>query len=372
MKVLFVVNGDARSSRPWSGVPNHLLVEMVSRGIGVVNVDMSRVWHLRWPRILYNRIFRKVIRRWRNVPYEATRLCIEQTNKWLRKVAKHHADCDLALITSFCIDCTGVSLPCILVHDWTIGYARGILHGIRLSPFEEEAERNQLAALRTASKVVTFYPRVLDYLKSNNLTNVHFICNPIDTELGINALKRGHAASTSRHILVVGGNFYRENLEYVLEAADSLEDSGIVVDVVGQAKARYRPKYVKVNFFGYLDKTNPQQHKMYYDVLTNARCLVNVKKGWGGGSSIAEALCAGVPVICGDYADIVALYGEVARFGCYCEPGNIRMLADKLKVLLALEETAYVEMCFYAHCLVKDDTYHRFVDRWLVLDGAVR
>lgn len=103
MKVLFVVNGDARSSRPWSGVPNHLLVEMVSRGIGVVNVDMSRVWHLRWPRILYNRIFRKVIRRWRNVPYEATRLCIEQTNKWLRKVAKHHADCDLALITSFAL-----------------------------------------------------------------------------------------------------------------------------------------------------------------------------------------------------------------------------------------------------------------------------
>ena len=78
---------------------------------------------------------------------------------------------------------------------------------------------------------------------------------------------------------------------------------------------------------------------------------------------------AGLPVICGNYADIVALYGEEARFGAYCEPGNVQMLTEKLRWLLSRKGSEYVEMCHAAHDLVKNDTYRRLVSEALDLDG---
>ena len=369
MKVLFVVNGDARTTRPWSGVPYRILREMESMGIEVVNVDMSQVWHLKWPRILYNRVIRKIVRRWRNIPYEATLCCMWQTNRWLRRVVRRHADCDLVLITSFCVDCSGVALPCVLLHDWTVGYARKVQHGNTLSRAEANAENNQLSALGTATKAVTLYPCVVAYLKAFGLSNVDFVCNPVNADWATDVPGRAHRALRGKRILVVGGRFYRDNLEYVLEAADALGDSSVTVDVVGASETRYSPRHARVRFHGYLNRSDEGQRKRYEELFSTARCLVNIKKGWGGGSSIAEAMYAGLPVICGNYADIVALYGEEARFGAYCEPGNVQMLTEKLRWLLSRKGSEYVEMCHAAHDLVKNDTYRRLVSEALDLDG---
>lgn len=373
MKVLFITkDGDARSVRSWSGVPFRILRELEALGAEVVCKDMAEVWHLKWTRVLFNRVIRKIVCPWREIPYEATRCSMWQTNRWLRRETRRCADFDLAIITSFSMNCTGSSLPCILIHDWTFGYRRKCLHGHNLSAAERRAENNQLQALRSAYKVVTLYPRVLDYLKGFGVDNASFICNPLNVDRQIDESEiaaRAHRGARSKHFLFIGGNAYRNSLECILEAADSLGDDSVVVDVIGQTEAHYQMKCAQVNFHGYLNRDSEGQRQVYDEIFASARYLINVRKGWGGGASIAEALYVGVPVICGAYADIQALYGEDCRFGSYCEQENVKMLAEKLREGMALDEKSYVEMCLFAHNLVKDDTYRHFVASVLALKG---
>lgn len=287
MKVLFITkDGDARSVRSWSGVPFRILRELEALGAEVVCRDMAEVWFLKWPRILFNRVIRKMVRPWREIPYEATKCYMWHANRWLRRETRRHADFDMAFITSFSINCTGASLPCILIHDWTFGYRRKHLHGHCLSAAERRAEDNQLRALRSAQRVITLYPRVLDYLKGCGVDNAAFICNPINVDQKIDEseiLSRVHRGAHSKHILFVGGNAYRNSMESILEAADSLGDADIVVDVIGQTSAHYQMKCALANFYGFLDHDDKEQRKTYDEVFASARCLVNVRKGWGGG-----------------------------------------------------------------------------------------
>lgn len=362
MRVFFVVNGDANSTNPWSGVPNRLLKEMAALGHEVVNFDLSEVWYVKWPRILFNRVIRYIVRPWVNIPYETTALCIKTVNFCLRhNVPK---DVDLVLATSFCIDCTGVGKRCILFHDWTVGYARSRLHGHPLSHAEQRAEANQFAALRTADKVVTLYPQVLHYLKEENqVGNAEYICNPINIVGSLDRQKRSEQAPTSRHFLTIGGNFYRDNIEYVIQAADALEDSTVEVDVIGRTSAETQPKYCKVNFWGFLDRSDPVQCEKYYEIIARAKALVNIKKGWGGASTISESMYWGIPVIIAPYPEILTMYGDIGQYGFACEAGNVQELTQLIRDVLELDNEGYNKLCDSAYKIVRNDTYKHFMER---------
>lgn len=364
MRVFFVVNGDANSTKPWSGVPNRLLKEMMALGHEVVNFDLSEVWYVKWPRILFNRVIRYIVRPWVNIPYETTALCIKTVNFCLRhNVPK---DVDVVLATSFCIDCTGLGKRCILFHDWTVGYARCRLHGHPLSRAEEKAECNQIRALATADKVVTLYPQVLAYLKdSRGLKNAQYICNPINVVGSLDREERKVQSKTSRHFLTIGGNFYRDNIEYVIQAADALEDTSVEVDVIGRTSAETQPKYCKVNFWGFLDRANPEQCRKYYEITAQARALVNIKKGWGGASTISESMYWGIPVVIAPYPEIQAMYGDVARYGFACEAGNVSKLTVRMREMLDMDAPRYEALCADAYGIVKNDTYDQFMKRLL-------
>lgn len=369
MKILFVVNGDAETTVPWSGVPKRILDEMRRQGHEVVNFNLAEVPYFKWPRILFNRVIRRVIRSWINIPFETTRLSMWLCGIWLRRMVSQNLDADLMLATSFCLDCEGLPVKSILLHDWTVGYARMRLHGHALSVPETRVERNQLRALGTATKVVTLYPLVRDYLaKENGLQNVEYICNPINVIKQLDVAGRTASACSARRFLAIGGNFYRDNIECVIQAADALGDDTVVVDVIGRSSAETVPKHIKVNFHGFLNRADHEQCKRYYDVVAEARALINVKHGWGGASTISESMLQGLPVIIARYPEIEAMYGvEDGQYGYFCKPMDVPDLTDKMRFMLAMSDRDYAAMCQRAHAIVKDDTYDKFMGRLLAI-----
>lgn len=372
MNVVLISVGDARASGTWSGVPKRVYEELRRRGHNVVPADITKdfLWH--WCGAVFNRIVRSVYCPWKRVAFCNTRLGLFLSRRFLRRTLNRCSHIDLIFATTFSIDCSTIDIPCILLHDWTEGYA--ILRtGSRMNSCELRSESNQLKVIKSAQMSIAIYPESCNYLKGllgpKNQHKICYVCNPINTDSLSNQWinDRLHEGVNSRRVLVVGGFWYQRNVECVIKAADLLGYDDVVVDVIGRTCAEAKPKHCKVNFYGYLNKDIPEQKATYMELFKKARCLVNVKKTWGGGSSVAEAMYDYIPIIVGRYPEFVSMYGEEG-FGYYCREEDISALSELLRRIFALDESSYVQLCKSAHALVENDTYERLMT--VVLKGV--
>lgn len=266
-----------------------------------------------------------------------------------------------------------------MLHDWTEGY--GLLkNGARtLNRFEKQSELNQLDLITSCDLSVVLYPKSRDYLVDvcgkQYSNKIRYICNPVNAQPYTKEEIQNRMAHCSTkdetiHLLVVGGSWYQQNVEYVIQAADKLRNPKIVVDVVGRNSAATKPEYCKVIFHGYLSKDNAKERELYDSLFMKAKCLVNIRLGWGAGSSAAEAMYKYLPVIIGKYPDIVAMYGDAeGRFGFYCTPGDVDELAVQLRKLIEMPPVEYAKLCESAHEITCNDTYQRLVQEILDFVG---
>ncbi len=322
---------------------------------------MSEVKWIKVPRILFNRIVRKIWRPWRWVAFETTGLGIALQSRWLQSVVRKHPECDKVLVFSYCVDAKGIDKPVILIHDWTNGYLQQLFHCRPMTAAEKAGDARQFAAMRSAAKVVSLYPNAAEYMRAAVGDKVKFYCNPINTDEVPDVEASIAGGLHSKHILLVGGSTYQSNVECVVKAANLIGDPEIVIDVVGVFSSKTQPSGYRVNFHGYLNKAIPEQKETYDRLFRDARCFVNVRKGWGGGSSVAEALYRGVPIIVGNYADIVGLYGDDGVFGYYCDQEDVTFLKAKLENMLALSPQCYRIMSEAAHNAALGSSYVDFV-----------
>ena len=361
MRIGLMAIGDPTKAGTWSGVPFRILCQLERKCHDVIPLDLASdfLWH--WCGVFFNRILRRIVPMWNRVAFCNTRMGLLLSSRWLKKMSRQLGPFDILFSTSFSVDFRDLSCPCILLHDWTEGYA--ILRtGGQLNCAEEVSERNQLDLIKRACLVVALYPKACEYLINNIgkgfASKIRFICNPVNASPLTPEEVELRLASRSKRILVVGGAWYQENVEYVIQAADALHDAEIVVDVVGRESAKTVPRFCNVNFYGYLDKDKPDEMAKYKLLFLGARCLVNIRKGWGAGSSIAEAMFGYVPVIVGRYSDIEAMYGEAeGRFGFYCQEGNVAELSRILRRVIDLDDDQYRNLCVSAHNVCRNDTY---------------
>lgn len=359
-KILLVATGVLRNPLTWSGVPLRLLEEFERVGYEVVYADMSRVPYIKLPRILFNRVIRRVVKKWRTITFETTRLGLALQSFWFRRLAARHADVERIVACSFCLDAGGIAQPVTLVQDWPNGYMQQMFARREMTAEERAGDERQFVAMKAARDIVSLYPLGARYLREHGLAQARFICNPINVR-GLEKFRLGDG-SGSRHVLLVGGESYQENVDCTIRALNRLGDSSIVLDVVGVTSSPVESTAATVRFYGYLDRSNSSQLATYNALYDQARCVVNVRGGWGGGSSIAEALYRGKPIVVGDYAEIKALYGvESGRFGYYCRQVDEVDLAEKLRLMFSLDEKRYLQMCRAAYETAKNDTFERFV-----------
>lgn len=370
VKIALIAVGDPCRSTTWSGVPSNLVRELEQEGHEVFPLDISAdfAWH--WCGVVFNRVLRKIYKPWQRVHFCNTKFALWLSRRWLKREIKRIDGVDIVFSTSFSVDLRRTGVPSVMLHDWTEGY--GIIRSgaATLNICETRSEQNQLDLITSCDLVVVLYPKSMEYLAGmckGHSDRIKYICNPVNalplTEAYLaERMARCSVASEEVHLLVVGGAWYQQNVEYVIQAADQLCNDNIVVDVVGRNSAATRPKYCKVVFHGYLNKDNEEEHQKYDSLFMNAKCLINIRLGWGAGSSAAEAMYKCVPVIIGKYPDIESMYGEAeGRFGLYCRPGDVDDLAAQLRKLLSMPPPMYIKLCQSAHEITKNDTYQNLV-----------
>ena len=360
MNILVVASGNPESTSTWSGVPCRVVSELRRQGHCVVCGDFSNVWWIKPLRVAYNQFLCRHFLVFKCKSFMATRIGILLNSLWLKCMLRRRKDIDLVVAMSFCFNGKSLGKPLVLVHDWTIGYLRALFGDREIGPEDVNIDAPAFDAMRYAKKVVSLYPKSAEYMKSHIGECVSYICNPINVDTYADMGARIDAARDSRHILVVGGSVYRRNVETVLMAADKLGISDVIVDVVGCSDVSYKPVNATVRFHGYLDRTKPNDGQLYDYLFMSARCFVNVRKGWCGGSSVAEALYRGVPVVVSRNPEIECLYGGCPAVSLV-EPENVAALAERLKVLFSMGRSEYEAICRAAHERTKNDTYGNFV-----------
>lgn len=374
LRIALLAVGDPCRSTTWSGVPSNLVRELRHEGHEVYPLDISAdfIWH--WCGVAFNRVLRKIYKPWQRVHFCNTKFALWLSRRWLKREIDRVGGVDMVFSTSFSVDLRDASVPTVMLHDWTEGY--GILRSgaVSLNSCEKQSEQNQLDLIMACDLVVVLYPRSRKYLADmcgERSDKIKYFCNPVNAlpltrQLLNERMAICSASSKEVHLLVVGGAWYQQNVEYVIQAADRLCNDNIIVDVVGRNSASTRPVHCKVVFHGYLNKDNEEERQIYDSLFVNAKCLINIRLGWGAGSSAAEAMYKYVPVIIGKYPDIEAMYGEAdGRFGFYCRPGDVDDLAAQLRKLLSMPPMLYTKLCQSAHEITKNDTYKNLVSNML-------
>ena len=365
MNVLLASYGDPASSRTWSGVPSMIRKELISQGHRVVCGNLNSSITRRILEVVFNRFVRKVVRRFKRIPFSATRVGLWLSNKWLKRELKSRQEVDLGIATEFAVDCSGVTKKCVLLHDWTFGYSILRSPGETLTSKESDVESRLIKVMEQAELVVSLYPCARKYIadRCDRSGGVVFVCNPVNAfpldEHEVSA--RMKYGSTSKRVLVIGDAAYKENVLSVVSAVEELKECDVVVDVIGCMIPNLATRFCKVVFHGYLDKSDERQYGIYRRLFLGARCLVNIRKAWGGGSSVAEALSCYLPVIIGRYPDIVALYGSKCKGVLYNEPGDVKELTANIERMLRIGAEEYCAMCKEVNALVRNDTYNRLV-----------
>lgn len=363
MKILVVAHDDPEKKTTWSGVPSRVVGEFRRQGHFVIGCGYEPVWWIAPIRIFYNRIVRKVVNGWGWRMFACTSLGILLNSLWLRGVCRRVKP-DLVVALSFGFDTKIVGYPMVLIHDWTNGYLRAIFQEREVNGEERKFDAHLFKVMRRAWKVVSLYPLSARYIANAVGDNVSFVCNPVNVEREVDVGDRIEVGVRSKHILVVGGSTYQPNVETVIQAADRLKDREVVVDVVGRDSAVSKAAFCQVNFYGYLNQDKPEGKALYDRLFREARCFVNVRRGWCGGSSVAEALFRGIPAIVSRQAEIQTLYPHAI----VCESENPEALSHELSRVLTMPPDEYRAICKQVSADVKDDTYENFVRA--ILKGA--
>jgi glycosyltransferase involved in cell wall biosynthesis len=84
----------------------------------------------------------------------------------------------------------------------------------------------------------------------------------------------------------------------------------------------------QIHSYGYLDKANPGDRQLYYDILQKAHLFVNPCQSWGAFSACVEAMYFHTPVVVCPYGEFAATFGEQITFGKYLEVEDAAKLAE--------------------------------------------
>lgn len=250
-----------------------------------------------------------------------------------------------------------------LLCDWTIDYAiREHQHREPTSGEQRLIER-QKNAISSADLVVSLFPRSADLIRvACPEAKVAYYGLPANiVGGGVNAnLNRAN----SRRLVFVGNAAYFESLKVVVGGLEDYNSSHpgreLGLDVIGMRDGPGSDTCV--DYHGYLRKDEDRERAQYYELILNARALINVSDDWVGASSIVEAMSLGTPVVVTPNIELEVMLGDEGwGYWCACSPGAV---AERLAELDALTDEALRRMCENAASAVEGFTWENLVRHW--------
>lgn len=133
--------------------------------------------------------------------------------------------------------------------------------------------------------------------------------------------------------------------------------------IIGMSKTEFTSLPNDVYCYGYLDKGNENDRKIYYSLLEKAKVFINTTSKWGAFSATIESMYLYTPIIVTPYTEFVETFGEKINFGYYCNDNTISELYDNIKNFFISND--YREMCINANYSVKDFTWDNYTERMI-------
>lgn len=380
-EILFFTNGNANDANIWSNVPYCFSHALESKDITVHRIDYSmnpsfvNFYDLILRRILDCLTFRKL-----RFPYLRTtglfKFCAERK---IKKAIQQHPQVDLCLFMGYGFYNKWSNIPSLLFSDWTT--EMDIQKKRKPNFLEKRIIRQEEEAINNAEYVISLFPVCCEEMKRKYpKANIHFLGGNVINDLSGLRLKRKdqcvHSSNEiivedlietkekSKKLLFIGRKTtYLEAAKKLIEAYKLLKEeeayNDYSLDIVGCAASDFDSLPKGVTCYGFLNKSEEKDRKTYYDLLLNAKVLVNANPKWGAFSSTVEAMYYYTPVIVSPYQDFVENFGEKIDFGVYNQDFTAESLSNDIKSVINSDN--YTELCNFAHEKVKSYTWENYV-----------
>lgn len=394
-ELLFFTNGDSRNANVWSNVPYCFSHALEKKGIIVRRIDVSmNPTYVRFYDLFLRRFFDCITFRIIRFPYlRTTRVFKYFAERKIRKAVQQYPQADLCLFMGYGFYNKWNQIPSLLFSDWTT--EMDIQKSRKPNFLNQRIIRQEEEAITHAEYVVSLFPVCCEEMKKKYpKANIHFLGGNVINDLSGLRLKRKDQCvmskderlkyssneiivedliekkSKSKKLLFIGRKTtYLEAAKKLIEAYKLLKEEEAYkdyeLDIVGCAESDFSSLPEGVTCYGFLNKSEEKDRKTYYDLLLNAKVLVNANPKWGAFSSMVEAMYYYTPVIVSPYQDFVKNFGEKIDFGVYNQDFTAESLSNDIKSVINSDN--YTEMCNFAHENVKAYTWENFVEKIIEL-----
>ena len=392
--ILFFTYGDANNANVWSNVPYCFSHALENEGITVHRIDYSmNSTFASFYDLVLRRFFEALTFRKLRFPYlRTTKLFKFFAERKIKKAIQQYPQADLCLFMGYGFYNKWSNAPSLLFSDWTT--EMDIRKKRKPNFLEKRIIQQEKEAINHAEYVVSLFPVCCEEMKRKNpKANIHFLGGNVINDLSGIRLKRREergkrreektskeifvedlieTKSKSKKLLFIGRKTtYLEAAKKLIEAYKLLKEEEAYkdyeLDIVGCAESDFGSLPEGVTCYGFLNKSEEKDRKTYYNLLLNAKVLVNANPKWGAFSSTVEAMYYYTPVIVSPYQDFVKNFGEVIDFGIYNQDFTSKYITNDIKTIINSDN--YIEMCNFAHENVKTYTWENYVEQVFKLLG---
>lgn len=363
----FFSYGDSTDMATWSNVPYFLTNTVRAKGIKVNRVNVK-------PNAITLRIWNSVVLRLIHLVLPKSTYTFDRTpffrllaSRKMKRAVKEFKNSDVFISISFSFHPGKYTdKPVVMFCDWSYDYY--FTHFLKRKPdaLERQEIVNQNNLFRTATQVFVLFPDVRAYLEDKvSGANFTYLGNVINSPAFTVTNEIVARKFRKNKIVFIGSQKYLPGLIVLLNAIDSLPDKlNVTVDVIGIQRSQCDYDGRNVSFFGYLNKSNKNELDKYYEIVNDAKLLVNTTPGWAGFSSTLDAMYHATPVVVSKYRSFVETFGNDIAFGRY-SPNDTKTLAETLREIMEAPENKYANMSIAARRAVNDFTWGSFVDKLL-------
>ena len=367
-EITVFTEGDSLDLNAWSNVPYLFTKALEAKGIRVNRVNIYSNKYVR--KTIWKYLFSPIL----SFLYQGNIYSFEQTslNRYLirqkiRKSLVKYRNSELNVYLSYSY-LEKSRQPNVLFSDWTSEYV--LRYRLKRKPYiiEDDLLKIQRSNIQRADMVISLFPdiastmeemysRSILYLGQNVINNVYE--GTLDVPSIISLKKQ------SNILLFIGRKNYLEGASMLIRVFPKLRRlyPNLELHIIGLKKSDFANIPNGIYCHGYLDKSNCEERKLYYDLILKSKVFLNPTPLWGGYSSTVEAMYFYTPVIISNYGSFVNTFGEEINFGYYIRDNQDMELYNC--VLSIMESEEYESFCLNAHESVKSFTWDCFVDHFL-------
>lgn len=365
-EILVFTQGDSSLTRTWSNVPYFLTSTLEKKGYIVHRVNTEQF-------SLLTRCINKAVRVVFNsitINAHTTNIYRRIVNKNMKKAISKYPNSELIISTDFSYSGSQITkkIPSLMYCDWTYEYLITQMQNRKPNTIERKIIVTQNEQLEMSTYIIVLFPGVYEYMRKRYKNkNIYYIGNVINSDLSDVNETIIKEKLISSQVVFIGGNKYKAATEALIKAIklyNEKNNKSVKLNIIGMSQIGFEANdYTKCH--GYLDKDDPNQKELYYDIIKKSKICINTYEKWAGFSSLVEAMYFYTPIITFPFSEMVETFGEKIRFGYYCERNDATLIYNYISKIFNKNNKEYINMCIDSHKQVKNFTWDGYIDKLL-------